>query len=325
MRLGAHELRNGLFAAPMAGVTDRPFRTLCRRYGAGLAISEMVSSRPELRGTRKSRLRLEHRGEVGPVSVQIAGADPAMMAEAARFNAAQGAQIIDINMGCPAKKVCNVAAGSALMSDERLVSRILEAVVAAVEVPVTLKLRTGPAPESRNALRIARIAEGAGVKLLAVHGRTRACGFRGEAEFDTIAEVKAGVRIPVIANGDIGTPEEARRVLEYTGADGIMIGRAACGRPWIFREFLHFLNEGKKLPPPGALEMRAVALEHLEGIYSLYGEELGVRIARKHIGWYTRGFPGGEAFRRAANEILSAPAQLAAVGRFFDQLAGLSA
>jgi tRNA-dihydrouridine synthase B len=320
MRLGAHQLRNGLFAAPMAGVTDQPFRTLCRRYGAGLAISEMVSSRPELRGTRKSRLRLEHRGELGPVSVQIAGSDPAFMAQAARVNAAEGAQIIDINMGCPAKKVCNVAAGSALMSDEPLVARILEAVVAAVDVPVTLKMRTGPSPERRNALRIARIAEGAGVQLLTVHGRSRACGFRGTAEFDTIAEVKAGVRIPVIANGDIATPEEARRVLAYTRADGIMIGRAAHGRPWIFREFLHYLNEGGTLPPPAPFEMRAVALEHLEGIYALYGEELGVRIARKHIGWYTRGFPGGEAFRREAVLIVSAPAQLAAVGRFFDGL-----
>ena len=320
MQLGAHVLRNGLFAAPMAGVTDQPFRTLCRRFGAGLAISEMVSARPELRGTRKSRLRLEHRGEASPVSVQIAGADPAMMAEAARINAAEGAQIIDINMGCPAKKVCNVAAGSALLSDEPLVARILAAVVAAVDVPVTLKIRTGPSPERRNALRIARIAEAAGVSLLTVHGRTRACGFRGAAEFETIAEVKAGVRIPVIANGDIATPEEARRVLAFTGADGIMIGRAAHGRPWIFREFLYFLNEGRKLPPPTAMEMRAVVLEHLEGLYGLYGEELGLRIARKHIGWYTRGLPGGEAFRREANEILSAPAQLAAVGRFFDSL-----
>jgi tRNA-dihydrouridine synthase B len=322
MRLGAHELRNGLFAAPMAGVTDRPFRTLCRRYGAGLAISEMVSSRPELRGTRKSRLRLEHAGEAGPVSVQIAGADPALMAEAARANAGEGAQIIDINMGCPAKKVCNAAAGSALMSDEPLVARILEAVVAAVDVPVTLKIRTGPSPERRNALRIARIAEGAGVQLLAVHGRTRACGFRGQAEFDTVAEVKAGVRIPVIANGDIGTPEEARRVLEYTGADGIMLGRAAHGRPWIFREFLHYLSNDKRLPPPSILEMRAVTIEHLEGIYSLYGEALGVRIARKHIGWYTRGLPGGEAFRREAVQILSAREQLAAVALFYDGLVG---
>ncbi len=328
MQLGAHVLRNGLFAAPMAGVTDRPFRALCRRFGAGLAISEMVSARPELRGTRKSRLRLEHRGEASPVSVQIAGADPAMMAQAARVNAAEGAQIIDINMGCPAKKVCNAAAGSALLSDEPLVARILEAVVAAVDVPVTLKIRTGPDPQRRNALRIARIAESAGVRLLVVHGRTRVCGFRGQVEFDTVAEVKAGVRIPVIANGDIGTPEEARRVLQYTGADGIMIGRAAHGRPWVFRELLHFLATGRKLPPPAASEMRAVVLEHLEGIYSLYGEELGVRIARKHIGWYTRGIAGncagGEAFRRAANEILSAPLQLAAVGRFFDGLGELN-
>ena len=318
MQLGTHVLRNGLFVAPMAGVTDQPFRTLCRRFGAGLAVSEMVSSRPELRSTRKSRLRLEHRGEASPVSVQIAGADPAMMADAARFNAAEGAQIIDINMGCPAKKVCNVAAGSALLSDEPLVARILEAVVAAVDVPVTLKIRTGPDPESKNALRIARIAEASGVRLLAVHGRTRACGFRGEAEFETVAEVKAGVRIPVIANGDIATPEEAQRVLALTRADGIMIGRAAHGRPWIFREFLYFLTEGKKLPPPAMAEMRSVVLEHLEGIYSLYGEELGLRIARKHIGWYTRGLPGGEAFRRAANAIDAARAQHAAVARFFD-------
>ena len=325
MQLGSHVLRNGLFVAPMAGVTDRPFRTLCRRYGAGLAVSEMVSSRPELRTTRKSRLRLEHEGELrgsaGPISVQIVGGDPAMMADAARINAAEGAQIIDINMGCPAKKVCNVAAGSALLSDEPLVARILEAVVAAVDVPVTLKIRTGPSPERRNALRIARIAESAGIALLTVHGRTRACAFRGEAEFDTVAEVKAGVRIPVIANGDIGTPEEAKRVLQYTGADGIMIGRAAHGRPWIFREFLSFLSDGAQLAPPPAAEMRAVALEHLEGIYLLYGEELGVRIARKHIGWYTRGLPGGESFRREANKIESAPAQLVAVALFFDGLA----
>jgi tRNA-dihydrouridine synthase B len=320
MHLGTHVLRNGLFVAPMAGVTDRPFRTLCRRFGAGLAVSEMVSARPELRATRKSRLRREHAGESGPVSVQIAGADPLMMAEAARINAAEGAQIIDINMGCPAKKVCNVAAGSALLSDEALVARILEAVVAAVDVPVTLKIRTGPDPARRNALRIARIAESAGVRLLAVHGRTRACGFRGQAEFETIAEVKAGVRIPVIANGDIGTPEEAKRVLLLTGADGVMIGRAAHGRPWVFREFSHFLETGIHLAPPSSAEMRAVALEHLQGIYALYGEELGVRIARKHIGWYARGLPGGEVFRREAVLILSAPAQLAAVGRFFDGL-----
>jgi len=318
MQLGTHVLRNGLFVAPMAGVTDQPFRTLCRRFGAGLAVSEMVSARPDLRMTRKSRLRREHSGEAGPVSVQIAGAEPQMMAEAARVNAAEGAQIIDINMGCPAKKVCNVAAGSALLSDEALVARILEAVVAAVNVPVTLKIRTGPDPARRNALRIARIAENSGIRLLAVHGRTRACGFRGEAEFETIAEVKAGVRIPVIANGDIGTPQEAKRVLAYTGADGVMLGRAAHGRPWIFREFAHFLETGTPLAPPSAAEMRAVVLEHLQGLYALYGEELGVRIARKHIGWYTRGLPGGEAFRRDAVLILDAQAQLAAVGRFFD-------
>jgi len=321
MQIGAHVLRNGLFVAPMAGVTDRPFRALCRRYGAGLAVSEMVSSRPELRATRKSRLRREHGGETGPVSVQIAGADPRMMAEAARLNAAEGAEIIDINMGCPAKKVCNVAAGSALLSDEPLVARILETVVAAAGVPVTLKIRTGPSPERRNAVRVAQIAESAGVRLLAVHGRTRACGFRGEAEFDTIAEVKSRVRIPVIANGDIATPEDARRVLAVTGADGVMIGRAAHGRPWLFRAIASFLRDGSTPPPPGAAQIRAVVLEHLDGLYALYGEELGVRIARKHVGWYLRGLPGGEAFRREANAIATAAEQRAAVGRYFDELA----
>ena len=322
MQIGPYQLKNNLIVAPMAGVTDRPFRQLCKTMGAGMAVSEMVASNSLLWGSEKTRRRANHDGEVEPIAVQIAGADPQMLAEAAKYNVDQGAQIIDINMGCPAKKVCNVAAGSALLSDEPLVARILEAVVAAVDVPVTLKIRTGPDPARRNALRIARIAERAGVQLIAVHGRTRACGFRGQAEFETVAEVKAGVRIPVIANGDIGTPEEAARVLALTGADGIMLGRAAHGRPWIFREFLHFLNQGTKLPPPAAAEMRAVALEHLEGIYSLYGEELGVRIARKHIGWYVRGLPGGEAFRREANAIVSAHAQLAAVGRFFDGLEG---
>jgi tRNA-dihydrouridine synthase B len=261
------------------------------------------------------------RGSAGPVSVQIVGADPAMMAEAARLNAAEGAQIIDINMGCPAKKVCSLAAGSALLSDEPLVGRILDAVVAAVDVPVTLKIRTGPSPERRNAVRIARIAEAAGVRLLAVHGRTRACGFRGEAEFQTVAEVKAAVRIPVIANGDIATPRQAREVLALTGADGVMIGRAAHGRPWLFREILGYLNEERTVPSPTPAEMRAVVLEHLEGLYALYGEALGVRIARKHIGWYVRRLPGGEAFRREANAIESASAQRAAVARFFEELA----
>ncbi len=321
MQIGAHLLRNGLFVAPMAGVTDRPFRILARRYGAGLAVSEMVSSRPELRGSRKSLLRLDHAGEPGPVSVQIAGADPALMADAARHNVERGAQIIDINMGCPAKKVCNLYAGSALLGDEPLVARILEAVVAAVAVPVTLKIRTGPDPERRNALRIARIAEDAGVRLLAVHGRTRACGFGGHAEYDTIAAVKAAVRIPVIANGDLETPQEARAVLERTGADGLMIGRAAFGRPWIFREIEHFLATGTELPPPAPAEIETVVREHLEGLYALYGEEQGLRVARKHLGWYTRMLPGGEGFRRSVVCIDAAARQRDAVNDYFGRLA----
>jgi tRNA-dihydrouridine synthase B len=320
MQIGSLHLRNGLFAAPMAGITDRPFRALCRRYGAGLAVSEMLSSRPDLRQSRKSRLRRQHAGEAGPVSVQIAGADPAMMADAARFNAGEGADLIDINMGCPAKKVCNVAAGSALLSDEPLVARILEAVVAAVEVPVTLKIRTGPSPERRNAVRIARIAEASGVRLLAVHGRTRACAFRGQAEYDTIAAVKAAVRIPVIANGDIATPQDAKRVLERTGADGVMVGRAAHGRPWLFREIAAFLDEGRRVAAPDRAEMHAVMVEHLEGLYGLYGEELGVRVARKHVGWYARsiGGAGAAALRDASNQARTARSQLAAVAHFFD-------
>jgi tRNA-dihydrouridine synthase B len=321
MQIGAHLLRNALFAAPMAGVTDRPFRLLARRYGAGLAVSEMVSSRPELRGTRKSLLRLDHAGEPGPVSVQIAGAEPAMMAAAARYNVERGAQIIDINMGCPAKKVCNVYAGSALLENEALVARILEAVVAAVPVPVTLKIRTGPDPERRNAVRVARIAEGAGVQLLSIHGRTRACGFAGHAEYDSIAEVKAQVRIPVIANGDIETPAEARAVLERTGADGLMIGRAAFGRPWIFREIEHFLATGIELAPPPPAEVEAVVREHLEGLYALYGEAQGLRVARKHLGWYARHLPGGEAFRQGVVRIEAVAQQRAAVNDYFARLA----
>jgi tRNA-dihydrouridine synthase B len=321
MQLGALVLRNALFAAPMAGVTDRPCRILARRYGAGLAISEMVSSRPELRGSRKSRLRLDHAGEPGPVSVQIAGAEPAMMADAARTNVDRGAQIIDINMGCPAKKVCNVYAGSALLENEALVARILEAVIAAVEVPVTLKIRTGPAPERRNAVRVARIAEDCGVRLLAIHGRTRACGFAGHAEYDTIAEVKASVRLPVIANGDIETPQEARTVLERTGADGLMIGRAAFGRPWIFREIEYFLATGAELAPPSPAEIEAVVREHLEGLYALYGEEQGLRVARKHLGWYTRALPEGERFRQTVVRLEAAATQRAAVNDYFARLA----
>ncbi len=321
MRIGAHALRNGLFVAPMAGITDRPFRRLARRFGAALAVSEMVSARPELRASRTTRLRLDHAGEIGPISVQIAGADPQMLAEAARLNVDGGAEIIDINMGCPAKKVCNVAAGSALLSDESLVARILEAVVAAVEVPVTLKIRTGPAPESRNALRIARIAESAGIQALAIHGRTRACAFGGNAEYDTIAEVKSRLRIPVIANGDIRTPEDAKRVLEATGADAVMVGRAAQGRPGLFREIAHYLATGERLAPPPAREMGAVLAEHLEGLYSLYGAEHGVRVARKHIGWTVRARPGGEALRWSVNTLQAAREQLVAVNDYFERLA----
>jgi tRNA-dihydrouridine synthase B len=321
MRIGAHALANGLFVAPMAGITDRPFRRLARRFGAALAVSEMVSSRPELRHSRKTRLRLDHAGETGPISVQIVGADPQMLADAARFNVAHGADIIDINMGCPAKKVCNTAAGSALLSDESLVKRILEAVVAAVDVPVTLKIRTGPAPRRRNALAIALIAESAGIQALVIHGRTRDCMFEGRAEYETIAEVKSRVRIPVIANGDIATPEEAKRVLELTGADGIMIGRAAQGRPWLFREIAHYLATGERLAPPPAREIGAVLGEHLEGLYSLYGGEHGARVARKHIGWTVRALPGGEALRSSVNGLHAADAQRAAVNDYFERLA----
>ena len=321
MRLGAHVLRNGLFVAPMAGVTDRPFRALCRRFGAGLAFSEMVSSRPDLRATRKSRLRLEHAGEPAPVAVQIVGADPATMADAARYNVDQGAQIIDINMGCPAKKVCHVAAGSALLENEGLVGRILERVVQAVPVPVTLKIRTGPDPARRNAPRIAQLAERAGVQLLTVHGRTRACGFSGRVEYETIAAAKAAVRIPVIANGDIRSAADARAVLAATGADGVMIGRAAHGRPWIFRDLEQELGTGERAAPLAPRAIGEIVLEHLDALYALYGEAQGLRVARKHIGWYVRDLPASEAFRREANRLETAAAQRAAVGEFFARVA----
>ena len=321
LKVGALELRSGLFVAPMAGITDRPFRRIARRFGAALAVSEMLSSRPELRESRKTKLRMDHAGEPGPISVQIAGSDPAQLADAARFNVGHGAEIIDINMGCPAKKVCNVAAGSALLEDEERVARILEAVVAAVDVPVTLKIRTGPAPERRNAVRIARIAEAAGVQMLAVHGRTRACMFEGSAEYATIAEVKSRVKIPVIANGDVRSPEQARRVLQATGADGVMIGRGAQGRPWLFREISHYLATGERLAAPAPAEMGAVLVEHLEGLDSLYGEEQGARVARKHIGWAVRELPGGETLRQAANRLRTVTAQRAAVNDFFARLA----
>jgi tRNA-dihydrouridine synthase B len=321
MQIGAHALRNRLFVAPMAGITDRPFRRLARRFGAALAVSEMVSARPELRESRKTRLRLDHRGETGPISVQIAGADPAMLAEAARYNAGLGADIIDINMGCPAKKVCNALAGSALLEDEALVARILEAVVAAVDLPVTLKIRTGPHPGRRNAPRVARIAEAAGVRLLAIHGRTRACAFNGEAEYDTIREVKAAIRIPVVANGDIRDGEDARRVLAATGADGVMIGRAAQGRPWLFRDIAHYLGTGERLAPPPCAEIGVLLDEHLDELYTLYGEAQGSRVARKHIGWTVRGLPGGEPFRATVNRLDGAAAQRAAVNDYFARLA----
>ena len=320
MQLGAHTLRNALFVAPMAGVTDRPFRQLCKRFGAGLAVSEMVSARPELRETRKSRLRTDHAGEVEPIAVQIAGADPGMLADAARYNVDRGAQIIDINMGCPAKKVCGVMAGSALLENEPLVARILEAVVGAVAVPVTLKIRTGPDRGRANALRVAHIAESSGVRMLSIHGRSRACGFAGDAEYATIAEVKSAAGIPVIANGDIASPEQARAVLDFTGADGLMIGRAAQGRPWLFREIAHYLATGRRLPAPRIAEIRGVLLGHLRELHQFYGAESGVRVARKHIGWYVRGMDGGEQFRQRVNGVQDARAQIAALSAYFDWL-----
>jgi tRNA-dihydrouridine synthase B len=321
--IGSHHIENNLVVAPMAGVTDRPFRQLCKRLGAGLAVSEMVASDPRLRATPKSQRRTDHRGEVEPIVVQIAGADPAQMADAARYNVDRGAQIIDINMGCPAKKVCNVAAGSALLQNEPLVAAILAAVVASVSVPVTLKIRTGWSRGQRNAVRVARIAEASGIAALSVHGRTRECGFIGAVEYDTIREVKRAVKLPVTANGDIDSAEKAREVLACTGADALMVGRAAQGRPWIFREIRHYLDSGEHLPPPAVEEIRDVILEHLGDHYSLYGEQTGVRTARKHLGWYSGGLAGGEAFRHEVNYLDSAAAQIAAVNRFFDGLAAL--
>jgi tRNA-dihydrouridine synthase B len=312
----------------MAGVTDRPFRQLCKSLGAGLAVSEMVSCNSALWGSKQTLRRMDHTGEVEPRSVQIAGADPRMMAEAARFNADRGAQIIDINMGCPAKKVCNVMAGSALLQNERLVGEILDAVVAAVDVPVTLKLRTGWDTDHRNALTVALIAEQAGVQALAIHGRTRACGYSGDAEYQTIRDVKQAVTIPVIANGDITCPEKARRVLELTGADAVMIGRAAQGRPWIFREIEHYLSTGKLLPEPGAEEIRTMMTEHLQNLYEFYGEYTGVRVARKHIAWYSKRQRNGAEFRQRINKVESVAEQLSLTNAYFDTLctqAGLAA
>ena len=321
MRIGLHQLENNLVVAPMAGVTDRPFRQLCKRLGAGLAVSEMVSADPRLRSTPKSQRRTDHRGEVEPIVVQIAGADPRQLAEAARYNVERGAQIIDINMGCPAKKVCNAAAGSALLQNEPLVGEILEAVVAAVDVPVTLKMRTGWSREHRNAVKIARIAEDAGVAALSVHGRTRECGFVGEVEYDTIREVKRAVRLPVTANGDIDSAEKARDVLGRTGADALMIGRAAQGRPWIFGEIGHYLATGELAPPPATRDVRRWLTEHLHDHYALYGEDTGVRTARKHIGWAVHALPGGPEFRAVMNTHEDCATQLASVSDYLDRLA----
>ena len=323
MHIGSHHIEGNLVVAPMAGVTDRPFRQLCKRLGAGLAVSEMVGSDPRLRDTAKSQRRTDHAGEVEPIVVQIAGANPRQMADAARYNVERGAQVIDINMGCPAKKVCNVAAGSALLQDEPLVRAIVEVVVGAVDVPVTLKIRTGWNRQNRNAVRIARIAADAGIAALSVHGRTRECGFVGPVEYGTIAEVKRAVSIPVTANGDIDSPEKAREVLQCTGADAVMIGRAAQGRPWIFREIRHYLERGERLPSPQVEEIRCLILDHLADHYAFHGEAAGVRTARKHLGWYASDLIGGEEFRHEVNRLDTTAGQIAAVNRFFDRLAAL--
>ena len=320
MQIGPYQLSNKLILAPMAGVTDLPFRKLCRSLGAGMAVSEMVSSNSLLWGSDKTKRRASHDGETDPKSVQIMGTEPAMMAEAAKYNLDTGAQIIDINMGCPAKKVCNVLAGSALLRDEKLVGEILSSVVEAVDIPVTLKIRTGWDHESRNAVNIARIAEDAGIQSLAIHGRTRADQYRGDAEYDTIADVKSRIAIPVIANGDIKTPEKAKFVLDYTKADAVMIGRAAQGRPWIFREIEHFLNTGEHLPEPTTEEIRDILLGHLETLYAFYGEFTGVRVARKHISWYSKGQSHGGAFRDAVCRVDTIDEQLKMTHDFFERL-----
>ncbi|MDH1443274.1 tRNA dihydrouridine synthase DusB [Pseudomonas sp. GD03721] len=316
-RIGPYTLPNRLILAPMAGVTDRPFRQLCRRLGAGLVVSEMVTSDVRLWNSRKSSLRLLHAGDPEPRSVQIAGGDPQMMADAARKNVELGAQIIDINMGCPAKKVCNKAAGSALLRDEPLVREILAAVVGAVDVPVTLKIRTGWDRQNKNGITVAKIAEDAGIAALSVHGRTRADLYTGEAEYDTIAAIKQAVSIPVFANGDIDSPEKAKAVLDATGADALLIGRAAQGRPWIFREIEHYLRTGESLPAPSLLEVERILLEHLAALHAFYGELMGVRIARKHVGWYLATLPGAREFRAQFNRLDSTDAQCAHVRAFF--------
>lgn len=320
MQIGPYHIDSKLILAPMAGVTDRPFRQLCKRLGAGMAVSEMVSSNALLWKSDKTLRRINHEGEPGPISVQIAGADPLQMAEAARFNVDRGAQIIDINMGCPAKKVCNVQAGSALLQNEALVDEITRAIVQAVDVPVTLKIRTGWDRANRNAINIARIAEANGIQALAIHGRTRADAYRGEAEYETIQAVKENITIPVIANGDISSPQKAKFVLDTTGADAIMIGRAAQGNPWVFREVNHYLETGTEMEKPSLEEVRSTLLEHLHNLYDFYGEYSGVRVARKHISWYSKGQRHGGAFRQAVNQVESSAEQIKMIETFFNEL-----
>jgi len=320
IKIGPYQLNNNLVLAPMAGVTDLPFRQLCRRMGAGLAVSEMIAANPELRHTRKSKLRMNHLGEEAPISVQIAGSDPATMAIAAEYNVGRGAQIIDINMGCPAKKVCQKAAGSALLRDEGLVKDILRAVVDAVNVPVTLKIRTGWNTEHRNGVTVARIAEDCGIQALAVHGRTRACKFKGRAEYDTIAAIKNSVSIPVLANGDITTPVQAQQVLDYTQADGLLIGRAAQGNPWLFKEINHYLNTGKHFPPVSLQDIQQTMTDHVSALHDFYGEEQGLRVARKHVGWYLSKQPSATIFKRLFNQIDDASQQLIALHQLSSQL-----
>jgi len=324
MHIGPYLLANPLFVAPMAGDTDRPFRRQCKQLGAGYAVSEMVTSRRDLWDSLKTSRRADHTGEPGPIAVQIAGTEPLMMAEAALYNIDRGAQIIDINMGCPAKKVCNVWAGSALMRNEALAVAIVQAVVQACAprgVPVTLKMRTGWSADHRNAVTLARAAEQAGVQMLTVHGRTREQGYKGQAEYDTVSAVKAAVRVPVVANGDIDSPQKARQVLQTTGCDAIMIGRAAQGRPWIFREIAHFLETGNLLAPPLVAEVSRLLQAHLQEHYALYGEWTGVRSARKHIAWYVKGLPGAEVFRQHINTLDSAEGQSQALSDYLKTLA----
>jgi tRNA-dihydrouridine synthase B len=324
MQIGTYILKNRLVLAPMAGVTDRPFRQLCKKMGAGMAVSEMISSNSLLWGSEKTKRRANHEGEMEPRCVQIVGADPQLMVKAAQYNVDNGAQLIDINMGCPAKKVCQVMAGSALLKDEQLVGKILESVVKAVPVPVTVKIRTGWDKTHRNGVRIAQLAEQAGIQAIAVHGRTRACGYSGEAEYDTIAEIKATVNIPVIANGDIRNPAKAKQVLDYTQADAIMIGRAAQGRPWLFREIEHYLQTGVTLPEPSVSEIQVILLTHLENLYQFYGEYTGVRMARKHLSWYSKSQPHGALFRDTINRVESSVEQVKLMHTFFTQLMAIS-